>query len=204
VDRTRRTDAPLSFHNPDDARAWLPTVYRRDRTEGQLRQVILGVEKDTLVEQVSAWFDREGLPVVVLRGYASQSYLDDVADLIAADPRPTTLIYAGDFDPSGEDIVRDFRERVAGIDEFVKGAVTPEVIERFDLPERPGKETDSRAAGFRARHGRLVQVEVEALAPADLSALFRAAVDPLVDTSALDAVISKEEAERRELKEGLD
>jgi hypothetical protein len=39
-----------------------------------------------------------------------------------------------------------------------------------------GKATDSRAAAFKARHGRLVQVELEALAPDDLRQLFEDAL----------------------------
>jgi hypothetical protein len=37
----------------------------------------------------------------------------------------------------------------------VKLAVTPEIITRYDLPDMPGNTTDSRAAGFVARHGKL-------------------------------------------------
>lgn len=93
----------------------------------------------------------------------------------------------------------DLRERCPGIDTIVRVAVTPEVIERFNLPEMPGKETDSRSAAFRARHGKLVQVEVEALDPADLRDLFTAAVRPLVDESILEAVLARGAAERAEL-----
>jgi hypothetical protein len=38
---------------------------------------------------------------------ALNTYFDDVSDMLDRDDRPTVLIYAGDFDPSGEDILRD-------------------------------------------------------------------------------------------------
>lgn len=200
VDRTRATVAPRTFEDPADARAWLSTVYRLDRTEGQDRQVVLGVEKDTLAALVSGWFEAEGLPVVVLRGYGSQTYLDDVADLIADDPRPTVLVYAGDLDPSGEDIVRDLRERVPAVGEPIRVAVTLDTVADFGLPELPGKAKDPRAPAFIARHGRLFQVEVEALDPNDLEALFREAVAPFVDTTTLARVTAREAAERASLR----
>jgi hypothetical protein len=148
---------------------------------------------------VKGWFSRLQLPVIVLRGYGSQTYFDAIARMVRRDPRPTTLVYAGDFDPSGEDIERDFRARVPGIQEIVKVAVTPDTVRDYDLPENPGKESDPRAAGFVERHGRLVQVEVEALAPDDLRDLFRAVVDLLVDLSTLDAVLARERVERSSL-----
>ena len=90
--------------------------------------------------------------MIVLRGYGSQSYLDDVAVLIASDPRPTTLVYAGDFDPSGEDIVRDFRERVYGINEFVKVAVSRRPSSGSTSPSSPARRL-TRARRVPGRHG---------------------------------------------------
>jgi hypothetical protein len=46
-------------------------------------------------------------------------------------------------------------------------ALTPERVETYAC--RPRKRSDSRATGFEERHGRLVQVEVEALPPRDAS-----------------------------------
>ena len=199
VDRTREIDEPLTFDDPDDARAWLCRWYRIDRLHDQPYQVILGVEKDSLAAQVSAWFGHYGCPIIVLRGYASQSYADEITDLIACDPRSTILIYAGDFDPTGLDIERDLLERVVGITELRRIAVTAETIEQFDLVEQPGKRTDSRAAKFELEHGRLVQVEVEALDPADLRALFEEEIDKWHDPVAFEAALERERDERQEL-----
>lgn len=153
-----------------------------------------------LRQQVVRGFSRYGFPVLVLRGYGSQSYMDEIAELVDGDDRPTVVLYAGGFDPSGEDIVRDLRERVPGIDHFTRVAVTPEVIDHFKLPPNLGKRTDSRAPGFVARHGRLMQVEVEALRPEQLLRLFEDALEPYVDKSALDAVIEQEDEDIAELK----
>jgi len=105
------------------------------------------------------------------------------------------LIYAGDFDPTGEDVDRDFVERVGEFDEVRRIALSAEQVDEYDLPSLPGKETDSRAAAFEARHGRLVQVELDALDPDDLRDLYAAAI---ADYWAGDAFAAVREQERQE------
>lgn len=48
-------------------------------------------------------------------------------------------IYAGDFDPSGEDIERDFLVRAACFAETVRVALDWDQVEEFDLPPQEGK-----------------------------------------------------------------
>lgn len=65
----------------------------------------------------------------------------------------------------------------------------------FNLPPAPGKASDSRAAAFTARHGRLVQVELEALDPTDLRRLYEDALAPFWDTTAFDAALAQERSD---------
>ena len=196
IDQGRSVERPPFFDGPEDALALLRRWYRRDRTEGQPHVLYLGVEKAGIVEQLSAWFgDERGLPIVALKGYSSQTLVDEVADEIVNDGRPAVLIYAGDFDPTGEDVDRDFVERVAEFDEVRRIALSAEQVDEYDLPSLPGKETDSRAAAFEARHGRLVQVELDALDPDDLRDLYAAAI---ADYWAGDAFAAVREQERQE------
>jgi hypothetical protein len=46
----------------------------------------------------------------------------------------------------------------------LRSLLPAEQVERFHLSELPGKESDPRAEGFVDRHGRLAQVEFDALA----------------------------------------
>lgn len=176
ADHGREIARPLAFADADEALRWLRRTYRRDRTAGQPATIYLGVEKDALVSQLATWYDELGLPVIALRGYGSQT----IADLVRRDAehggRPAVLLYAGDYDPSGEDIERDFLARTACWAHAERVALTEDQVTEFGLPPMPGKATDSRAAAFTAAHGRLVQVEVDALDPTDLHALFDAAV----------------------------
>jgi hypothetical protein len=109
------------------------------------------------------------------------------------------LLYAGDFDASGEDILRNLIDQVQVFDQVVRVALTPEQVREHNLPVMPGKATDSRAAGFTRRHGLLMQVELEALPPETLRQLYADALAPLWDTSTYEAVVDQEDYDRREL-----
>jgi hypothetical protein len=198
-DLTRRIEVARCFDGPDDAHEYLERIYRRDRTEGQDVSIYLGVEKHGLVAQLSDRFADLGVPIVALGGYSSQTFVDDVAEDVSARDRLAVLLYAGDFDPSGEDIDRDFVERADCFDKVVRVALTAEQVTEYDLPPAMGKATDSRAAAFVARHGELVQVELDALPPDVLLGLYQSALDEWWDTSAYEAVRALEEQDREEL-----
>jgi hypothetical protein len=199
VDLGREIARDATFDGPEDARDWLREIYRRDRTEGQPFAVYLGVEKATLTALVRSWFGDRGIPVVTLRGYSSQTYVDNVTLDASRDGRKTILLYVGDYDPSGVDIERDFYERSDAFADVIRVAVLPEQISTYNLIPAPGKATDSLAAGFVARHGELVQVEVEALEPTVLRDLITDALEPLWDASAFEAVKALEDRERARL-----
>lgn len=200
IDRTRTIHRYQTFTGADDARDYLRAIYRRDRTEGQDTSVYLGVEKAGIVAQLEAWYGDLGVPILALGGYSSQSYVQDVKADVSASGRPAVLLYAGDFDPSGEDIDRDFVARADCFAKVVRVALTAEQVAAYDLPPQPGKRADSRAAGFVARHGQLVQVELDALPPETLRGLYRDALAEFWDTSAHVDVLDREDAERAELE----
>jgi hypothetical protein len=199
IDLGRRVHRPLSFAGPADARQRLRSWYRRDRTENQDTSLYLGVEKAGMVEQLNAWFGEQGIPILAMGGYASQTYAKQVAAEVRAQDRPAVLLYAGDFDPSGEDIDRDFIERTSCWAKVIRVALTAEQVDTYGLPENPGKASDSRASGFVERHGRLVQVELDALDPNTLRGLFEAEVARFWDVSAYQAVLVQEQADLRDL-----
>jgi hypothetical protein len=197
IDQTRLIHKHQTFASAEDARAWLRGIYRHDRAADQDVSMYLGVEKRGIVEQLMAWFGELGLPVLSFGGYASQTYADEVAARAERDERTAVLIYAGDFDPSGEDIDRDFLDRAACFDAVHRIALTAAQVTQYKLPEQPGKTTDPRAARFAARHGRLVQVELDALPPNVLRDRYRAAVHTSWDASKFDEALRAEAAQRR-------
>ena len=196
IDRTRDIHRYQTFGGVDEARQWLRAIYRRDRTEDQSVSLYLGVEKNGIVEQLRSWFGNLGFPILALGGYSSQSYVADVIADVLEQERPAALIYSGDFDPSGEDIDRDFLARTQCFDHVVRVALTDEQVDDYRLPPQPGKKTDTRGASFVARHGRLVQVELDALPPDTLQDLYAQAIAQFFDRSVYESCLHKEREER--------
>jgi hypothetical protein len=221
IDRTRGIEGgPGGDDSPRDAIVFAAKFYQRDRTEGQEYTVYLGTEKAGIVNQLGLWFDEYGLSILPLGGYASQSLVKETISCVEADGRPAILLYAGDHDPSGWDIPRDFAERTNGcFDQIHRIVLDPDQVESHGLIENDGKETDSRKTGFVERFGRLVQVELDALDPDDLREYFRAAIfDGMVggqivrsggwvDLSTHEEVLAREDEERAvilRIAEGMD
>jgi hypothetical protein len=211
MDRTRDIERwhPI-FTSPGEAKSWLQQRYRRDRTEGQTHSIYLAVEKAGIVNQLDEWFGRQyGIPILPLGGYSSQTFVDEVVEDVETWPanfiedshlvRPSVLIYAGDFDPSGEDIDRDFQDRTSCWDNYHRVALSPEQVEEYDLPPAMGKATDSRASQFIARHGELVQVELDAIPPDTLRDLYWEKINEYWDMDTWQAVMDKEAEERASL-----
>jgi hypothetical protein len=207
ADSNRTIHRYASWTGPADALRDTAACYRRDRTGGQDVALYIGVEKATLVAQVQSWFGDLGIPILALRGYSSESYEREVAQDMDAYTNvngcPIVVLYAGDFDPTGEDIVRNFKVQLTnrGVENWTleQIALTDEQVGAYGLPESVGKDTDPRAVGFAERHGKLIQVEVEALAPDQLRDLYQRALDRLWNQDAYDEVLVLEHAERQKL-----
>ena len=206
LDRTSRIEQHEFFSGPDEARDYLRDIYRRDRTEGQEWTIHLGVEKDGLSLQLDSWFtDPLGIPHVALGGFASQSLATAVRRNVIAQDRSAVLIYAGDFDPTGEDIPPRLRETLRRLRQGGPRALLPEQVREYHLPKNSDPkvqekiERDPRAPAFRERHGSVFQIEVDALAPDVLRGLYQAAIDDFWDEDAYRSAFDREDLERDQL-----
>ncbi len=179
--------------------------YRRDVWRDQERLVELWVEKDALSGIFEDEAESYGVTVNVGRGYDGWSSIRNAAARYNDQDRPVSVLYFGDFDPSGEDMFRSLGERLAFFStspELVKIALVPEDIETYNLPPDFTKATDTRQAGFVARHGD-VAVELDAL-PVDVLRLrIRESVEQRMDLGALEATRELEEEEREHIRAAL-
>lgn len=201
IDRGRNIHRALHFESVADALDDTLHCYRLDRTAEQDVSLYIGVEKAGLVVQLESWFGNLGIPILALGGYSSQTYVDEIAHDVRGQHRPAVLLYAGDYDPSGEDIDRDFVARTDCWDTVVRVALSAEQVRLYSLPAAVGKASDARAAAFVARHGELVQVELDALPPETLRSLFESAIAPHWDVSAYERVVAREDVDRAALRE---
>lgn len=178
--------------------------YRLPRWEGQPKYVELWVEKDALAGVLAPLASEFHVVMMVNRGYSSQSAMYEAAarfKVAAAEDKDLVLFYLGDHDPSGEDMVRDVRDRLAmfGADvEVVKLALTMEQVKTYGPPPNPAKTTDPRAGAYIAEHGGR-SWEVDALRPDVLAGVIRRAFKSVLVKSRMDAVIRREHNDRARL-----
>lgn len=176
-------------------------AYRRDVWATQPRQLEVWLEKDALSGHFQDVLNAYGVTLNVGRGYDGWDSIHNAAERWGTG-ETVTCLYFGDFDPSGDDMVRSLAERLAFFEcepEVLKVAINRDDIARYQLPPNPTKTTDSRSARFVARHGD-ISVELDALPNAVLRARLVAEVERRMDLPALKLVRDAENDERTRLR----
>jgi hypothetical protein len=215
TDGTRWISKPPSYDGVEDVLEAAAASYRRALWHDQAAEVQIYSEKDAISGTVLPVTERWDVPLGIVRGYASETFAWSVAQSILAASRrgKSTYVYQlGDHDPSGVDAWRSFQERVTGFlceetirtgasASFARLAVTPEQITGLNLPTRPTKRSDSRAAGFGGD-----SVEVDAIPPTILRGLVEDAITSHIDSEALRLTRLAEQSEREilyQMTEGI-
>lgn len=121
--------------------------------------------------------------------------------------KEVVVLYLGDHDPSGEDMVRDIRARLTefGVPRLTveKVALTMAQIRRFNPPPNPAKVTDSRAKGYIEKYGPQ-SWELDALPPRELNRLVERAISSNVDRALMDAAVTREDVERKRVRAAIE
>ena len=162
TDGSRRRMQVQSFDGIEEALDDLALSYRRNLWAGADHHVEVWSEKDAItgvVWPVTRQFD---VPLMVSRGFASESFLWSTAQELKTDGRPAVILNLGDHDPSGvvawEDIQKKLPQFAPGIDMvFERVAVTAEQIDEMSLLTRPTKKS-VHSRGFEGE-----SVEVDAI-----------------------------------------
>lgn len=233
-DRGRQPEVPRHYDDLPDIMRVIKNAadgYSLDPWVGQPFYCELWVEKQALAGVLEPLARRFSVPLMVNKGYSSQSAMFAAAKRFregmatTGDPdlsvrrgedrgyaieseRKGVLFYLGDHDPSGEDMVRDIRERldIFGCGDqldVVKVALTTAQVRQYRPPPNPAKLTDPRAEEYVRIHGRQ-SWEVDSLDPPVLVRLITQAITAVIDRPVLDAVREKEEADRTTLRRALD
>jgi hypothetical protein len=199
-DRLRRPrKVPMWDDVPDFADNVLPQ-YRRDVWAAQPGLIEAWLEKDALSGIFEEVLQEYGITLNVGRGFDGWDSIHNAAERYG-DGEAVTVLYFGDFDPSGEAMVTSLRERLAFFDcrpSIIKIALTAEDIDRYHLPPNFTKASDSRRDAFVALHGD-VAVELDALRVDVLEARLRDEIEARMDLSVLAAVRKQEQAERKRM-----
>ena len=200
ADGTRYSVMAGTFSSAQEAIELVARTYRREVWSNQPSNVLVFTEKDALRAVIAPVTRRWDVQFGVLRGYASETFAYEIAQ--ALDSYKTNYLYQlGDHDPSGVDAWRSFEERVRAFRPdvmayFERIAVTPEQIEQMNLPTRPTKTKDSRAASFLGG-----SVEVDAIPPSKLRDLVESRILAHLDYDAYEEMRRIESAEQSKLAE---
>ena len=206
VDETRELELRAQW---DDPAAFMETArrsYRKDRWADQPERLIVVSEKGTVGGLLRPVIHRYGVPFQVLHGFGSTTALNDLAEMSTDDPRPLTILYAGDHDPSGRHMSDvDILGRVGrygGRVSLVRLAVTPQQIKTHDLPTFAAaeKSKDARHGWFVATHGE-VCCELDALDPNVLRSVVDRAIRRRIDAEAWERANRAEAAEMASIAE---
>jgi len=131
--------------------------------------------------------------------------------------KDAVILYFGDFDPSGDcmdKIIEDRLEEFGIYIELKRVLLNLDQVQKYDLPvsfeviasKSDGTvydklSADPRAKRFISKHGKLMQVEIDALDPAILVEYVQDSIYEYMDLPAYKEVLEQEEAIKEEWKE---
>jgi hypothetical protein len=191
--------------------------YRLPRWSDQDRYVELYCEKQAMESVFRPIANKYHVYFGCNKGYSSASTMYELAKRVKQqieDNKEAIILYFGDHDSSGLDMVRDIRER---IEEFLtKGtdyvdpnfqvkqlALNMEQIKQYNPPPNPAKITDPRAAWYISEYGK-TSWELDALKPEILIQLAEQGILKYIDIDKYNAWIEKEQTQRKALEEFAD
>ncbi len=180
-------------------------AYRRDVWAEQPQYLECWLEKDALSGIFEDVLGTYGVTLNVGRGYDGWDSVHNAAGRFK-DGDGVAVLYFGDFDPSGEDMIRSLRERLGFFGcapEVIKCALVAEDVDLYELPSDFTKKTDTRRAGFVAKYGD-VAVDLDALPIDVLQTRLRNEVEARMDLEALQRVQRMERSARGTLRQLLE
>lgn len=195
-DRTRRPRKVNMWDDLSDFSDSVLSSYRRDVWDSQPHYVEVWLEKDALSGIFEDVLEPYGVTLNVGRGYDGWDSIHNAAERYGSG-EGVTVLYFGDFDPSGEDMARSLKERLSFFEsspEIQKIALTYEDIAFYNLPPDFTKTGDRRREKFVAKYGDNA-VELDALPYNILRDRIIKEVEAQMD---LDALAKVREIERTE------
>lgn len=216
-DRLRVPKSKASFDSPADVMDAAINQYELPRQKGQNVYLEVWVEKDALSGVLSRVTNKYHVPILVNRGYSSVSAMYDAFMRFvrngAYEGKGVKILYLGDYDLSGLDMIRDIESRIRefqygyddGTDvegmpfEVIPIALTLEQIEEYNPPPNTAKRSDPRAAEFIAKFG-ASSWEVDALKPEVLNRILTEAIEDEIDSDMFTEIVSREAADKAKLR----
>jgi hypothetical protein len=191
---------PRSHDSIRDALAETARTYRRNLWRDANAYVEIWIEKDALAGVVYPVTALNDVPLMVTRGFSSETFAYNAIDAHGDDWRDLYVYALFDFDRSGQDAANALKEK---LERFAIGkpfevifenlALTQEQIEAHELPTRPPKR--KTIADRRWPHD--IACELDALPPDTLRALVQHAIERHLPPAQFEKAKVAEESERK-------
>ncbi len=111
-DRLRRPRHVQMWDGLSDFAETMKSAYRRDVWNNQPAYVEVWLEKDALSGIFEDVLEEYGVTLNVGRGFDGWDSIRNAALRFIECQKPVSILYFGDFDPSGEDMVRSLQVRL--------------------------------------------------------------------------------------------
>jgi len=199
-----RTRVPKRSYVADDLQDAMNDIiysYKLNRMEGQDIYIEVWIEKDALSSIFKRVTEDYTLRLMVNRGYSSISAMHNAYKRFRGQGQ-SVILYFGDHDPSGLDMVRDVHERLLEFGEDVEVrqlALTMPQIEMYNPPPNPTKITDPRAEWYINEHGN-TSWELDALQPSVLEQICRDEIENMIDREIYEAILEKEDIDKDKMR----
>ena len=208
-DRIRVPQIPYWVNGVDDALEDTINHYRLDRQKGQDSYIEVWCEKDALSGILSKVTEKYHIKLMVNRGYSSATAMYKASKRFlwaGRQDKELHILYLGDHDPSGIDMIRDVEDRLFGFGANVNVdhiALTQEQIGIYDPPPNPAKISDPRADWYIQVFGE-VSWEVDALTPQVLNNVLTEHILDLIDEEQYKFRMGQEEVDKRKIQGFID
>jgi len=213
-DRGRPQSMSADWDNVRDLVDSAISSYRLPRWKDQEKYVELFTEKDALSSVLKPICRKYHIRLVVNKGYTSSSVMYELGKRITRklkEGKQVRLLYLGDHDASGLDMLRDITDRLTEMLEkgsqfifpafkIIPVALTGAQIKQYNPPPNPAKITDPRAKWYIKQHGES-SWEVDALKPEIMIEIVETAVQKEIDIEKYNAWIAKEKEQAKVLQE---
>lgn len=221
-DRGRQTNPPSEWKNISALIDTSLKAYRLPRWEGQDFYIEVLCEKQALESVLKPVTKKWHVQFGYNKGYTSAASMYDLYQRVLAgifNDKEVVILYFGDHDPSGIDMIRDIEARITEF--LINGELDLEsalVYDRFSVealaltmnqvielnpPPNPAKISDPRAKEYIKAHGN-VSWELDAIDPMLLQKIAENGILKYLDQSKYDSFVKQEEEEAKALKEFAD
>jgi hypothetical protein len=209
ADATRWMRKPTTHDGIEDALLNTARLYRKALWRDTEEVVEIWAEKDALAGVIYPVTALHDVPLMVTRGFSSETFCFEAVEARSRDPRPYHVYYLGDFDRSGRDAARSLEEKLRRFGDerdvmviFEQIAVTKQQIHDLSLPTREPKWNTTADKKWPFPFA----CELDAIPPDYMRALVQAAIERHLPAAQFKVLKAAEESERtlfRQLVDGM-